>query len=384
MIEKRTALIVGAGASAECGLPVGSKLKDRIAKLLDIRFEHGSRQISGDPTICDALRQAVQQEQPPSRDINPHLHACRRIRDAMPQAMSIDNFIDVHQGDNCVELCGKLAIVRSILEAEKGSHLYFDPHRGDRAPRFEALQVTWFNSFFQLLTENCRAPELEKRFAGLTLIVFNYDRCIEHFLYYALQNYYSITAEQAAALLTKLGIFHPYGSVGLLPWQGRDGAVDFGAEVGAKTLLDLAQQIRTFTEGTDPARSDIEHIRSRLFQSQLVLFLGFAFHRLNLQLLSAEGVAHVNPSETKYFGTAVGLSDSDCSEIRTELSALGGVRVKQIYIRNGLTCAKLFSEYWRSLLWQGWVAEAIMRSNVRVQRTRARHSVDFASTVPAR
>lgn len=349
MIEKRIALIVGAGASAECGLPVGSKLKDRIAELLDIRFEHGSRRIGGDPTICDALRQVVQQEQPPSRDINPHLHACWRIRDAMPLAMSIDNFIDVHQGDNRVELCGKLAIVRSILEAEKGSHLYFDPHGSDRAPRFEALKATWFNSFFQLITDNCRAPELEKRFAGLTLIVFNYDRCIEHFLYHALQSYYNITAEQAAALLTKLGIFHPYGSVGLLPWQGRDGVVDFGADVGAKTLLGLAQQIRTFTEGTDPARSDIEHIRSRLFESQFVLFLGFAFHRLNLQLLSAEGVTHANPGETKYFGTAVGLSDSDCSEIRTELSGLGGVRIEQIYIRNGLTCAKLFSEYWRSL-----------------------------------
>lgn len=349
MIEKRTALIVGAGSSAEFGLPVGSKLKERIAQLLDIRFEHGSRQISGDPTICDALRQVVQQEQPPSRDINPHLHACLRIRDAMPQAMSIDHFIDAHQGDNRVELCGKLAIVCSILEAEKESHLYVDPLTSHRSPRFEALQLTWFNSFFQLLTENCKAPELEKRFAGLTLIIFNYDRCIEHFLYHALQNYYSITAEQAALLLTKLGVFHPYGSVGLLPWQGRDGSVYFGAEVDAKTLLGLAQKIRTFTEGTDPARSDIDHIRWGFFESQIILFLGFAFHRLNLQLLSAEGVTHVNPGETKYFGTAWGLSDSDCSEIRTELSALGGVRPEQIYLRNGLTCAKLFGEYWRSL-----------------------------------
>lgn len=349
MIERRTTLVVGAGASAECGLPIGAELKGRIAQLLDIRFEHGHRQQSGDHTVCDALRLAVEQMDPPTRDINPHLHACWRIRDAMPQATSIDNFIDVHQGDSRIELCGKLAIARSILEAERRSPLYFDPHGSHRAPRFEALQPTWFNSFFQLLTENCQPAQLEQRFAGLTLITFNYDRCIEHFLFHALQNYYGISAEHSAGLLKQLAIFHPYGSVGPLPWQEPAGAVDFGAEQDSRGVLALARQIRTFTQGTDPKQSDIERIRTRFLDSQIVLFLGFAYHRLNLQLLRAGGVAHAHPPKTKYFGTAIGLSDSDCGEIRQELHALGGAPVDQIHVRNSLTCAKLFGEYWRSL-----------------------------------
>ncbi|HKU18343.1 MAG TPA: hypothetical protein VJP80_03640 [Candidatus Saccharimonadales bacterium] len=349
MIERKTVLIIGAGASSECGLPVGAQLKGHIAQLLDIRFEHGFNQISGDNTICEALRVAVQQQNPSGRDINPCLYACWRIRDAMPQATSIDNFIDVHQGNNRIELCGKLAIVRSILEAEKGSHLYFDPYGERRAPQFGSLQSTWFNSFFQLLTENCKSAQLEQRFAGLTLIIFNYDRCVEHFLFYALQNYYGVSSDQSAALLNKLAVFHPYGSVGPLPWQKRNGAVDFGAEAGPSGVLALAQQIRTFTEGTDPGQSDIEHIRKRFFDSQIVLFLGFAYHRLNLQLLRTEGVVHSNPGQTKYFGTAVDISHSDCVEITQELQELGAVPNNHIHVRNDLTCARLFGEYWRSL-----------------------------------
>lgn len=349
MIERRTTLIIGAGASAECGLPIGAGLKERIASLLDIRFEHGYRQMSGDYTICEALRIAVANATPPGRGINPHLHAAWRIRDAMPQALSIDNFIDTHQGDERLELCGKLAIVCSILEAEKRSHIYFDPHGDHRSLRFEALQSTWFTSFFQLLTENCRANQLEQRFSTLTLIIFNYDRCVEHFLYHALQTYYGISAEQSGTLVAKLGIFHPYGTVGPLPWQARNGAVDFGAETDARSLVRLAGQIRTFTEGTDPTQSAIEEIRRRVVEAQIVLFLGFAYHRLNLQLIWSDAMPHADPAATKYFGTALGLSQSDCDEIRNELSVLGGAPSNQIHIHNNLTCAKLFGEYWRSL-----------------------------------
>jgi len=55
MTERRTAIVIGAGASAECDLPVGAKLKTRIAQLLDIRFEFASNQISGDHSILRSL-----------------------------------------------------------------------------------------------------------------------------------------------------------------------------------------------------------------------------------------------------------------------------------------------------------------------------------------
>lgn len=107
MFKQHTTIVVGAGASKECNLPTGLELKNVIARLLDIRFERGFRMNSGDPCICDAISTFV--ERTGSRNINPHLRAAWRIRDAMPQAISIDNFIDAHQGDALLELCGKLA-----------------------------------------------------------------------------------------------------------------------------------------------------------------------------------------------------------------------------------------------------------------------------------
>jgi len=349
MIERRTTLIIGAGASAECGLPTGAKLKERISSLLNIQFEHGIRQKTGDYAICEALRVAVANAMPPGRDINPHLHAAWRIRDAMPQAISIDNFIDTHQGNSQLELCGKLAIVRAILDAERQSKIYFDPHGNKRALHFDSLGATWYTRFFQLLTENCTADQLEERFSRISLIIFNYDRCIEHFLYHALQNYYGISAEQAGNLINRLGIFHPYGKVGPLIWQNQGEPVDFGAETDARKLLKLASQIRTFTEGTDPTHSEVEEIRASVTGAQIVIFLGFAFHRLNLQLIWSDGFLHESPDGAKFFGTALGLSQNDCDEITNELANLSRAPIQRILIRNTLTCEKLFEEYWRSL-----------------------------------
>lgn len=349
MFERKTLIVVGAGASFEVGLPVGKELKRRIAELLDIRFEDGYRQATGDRTICDAFRIVVEEDGSPRRDISPYLHVCWRIRNAMPQALSIDNFIDVNQGDDKLELSGKLGIAKAILEAERNSKLYIDARARDPRIDFEAIENTWFTSFLHLLTENCRLEELEHRLSTITAIVFNYDRCLEQFLFHALQNYYPIDAAQTTAILSKLTIYHPYGQVGALPWQNPRQNMPYGADPAAPQLLDVAKQIRTFTEGTDPASSHIGAIRSRFVESQIVMFLGFAFHPLNLDLLSSQDAQHQEPSEVRYFATAKGISDPDCRMIVRDLVRLAGAPEGQISLHNGFTCQQLFQEYRRTL-----------------------------------
>ena len=51
------------------------------------------------------------------------------------------------------------------------------------------------------------------------------------------------------------------------------------------TVFNLASQIRTFTEGTDPETSNIEALRQCLIESDRLVFLGFAYHRLNMELI---------------------------------------------------------------------------------------------------
>ena len=145
MFQSKTLIVVGAGASKEARLPTGNELTATIASKIDIRFSEFSGQSSGDHEITAALKSHATDVDRQPGVINPYLHACRRIRDAMPQAISIDSFIEDHQGDEKIELCGKLAIVQSILEAERKSFLFFDgfqrarvvPHEPERGQMIE-------------------------------------------------------------------------------------------------------------------------------------------------------------------------------------------------------------------------------------------------------
>lgn len=243
MFRSKTLFIVGAGASCEAGLPDGGALKGKIAGLLDIRYQHGLRQISGDDQIVYALHQHVRGEDGSRGDINPYLQKARHIRDIVPTlAISIDNYLDAHQGDEHTEVCGKLGIVRAILNAEATSKL---KHREDHNRRFNlaGLSGTWYSRFFQMLTENVPKAAASRVFDNVSIITFNYDRCIERFLAQALADYYQLTLEQGESLVAqKLRIYHPYGQVGPLPWQDLSRGVEFGS-LGAD-LLPLAKALR--------------------------------------------------------------------------------------------------------------------------------------------
>jgi hypothetical protein len=347
MLKGQTLIVVGAGASAELGLPTGHDLKKNIAKLLDIRFDDwGRSMVSGDSTIFEALRSYAHHAGEPN--VNPYVHAARRIRDAMPQAISIDNFIDSHHDDTRLTLCGKLGIVRGILNAERKSALHVDMRTDKRHPNFSTFSDTWFEPIMQLLTQSCQLSGIEDRLSRLTFIIFNYDRCVEQFLYHGLQNYYGIDEAAAAALLRNLKIYHPYGAVGSLPWQSGAHRIEFGDDPSVGTLLQLAKEIRTFTEGTDPGASDIKELRAKVRDADVALFLGFAYHSMNLALLQAES-PHRAPNRAKYFGTTFGMSQSDTDLVKEDLLSVASVMPGNIVLRNDLKCAGFIREHWRSL-----------------------------------
>lgn len=348
MSNKKTLYIVGAGASSEANLPTGYELKEKIASLLDIRFDRRYTQLSGDSYICEALRIYVNQSEIQKKDINPYLHAAWRIRDAMPQAISIDNFIDTHNDDKKIELCGKLAIVRSILDAERNSLLYIDNSNIYNRLNFSSLEKTWYASFMMLLTENCTKENLSRRLKSIALIVFNYDRCIEHFLYNSLKNYYDLKRGETGKLVNEIEIYHPYGVVGSLPWQS-DQSVEFGAELHPQELLNLTHQIKTFTESTDPQSKEILAIRNNVNKADPIVFLGFAYHELNMKLLMPDSSTPDLSKARSCFGTAKRISDHNCGMIKDQLKAFYKGNVDYLIINNKLDCNRLFEEYWRSL-----------------------------------
>jgi hypothetical protein len=337
----QTVFILGAGASHEVNLPTGAGLTTTIASMLDIRFDRrsgGPAPVSGDLRIVEALRHRF-------GDINPHIHAARRINEGMPIASSIDTFLDAHRADERIELCGKLAIVRAILEAECNSGLYRDLTQPHIPLSLDRVRASWFKWFWRLLCDDCTADQLAERARSVSFVVFNYDRCVEQFLYYAARAYYGMPDNAAAAAVSNIRMFHPYGSIGPLPWQDPSGAVDFGStDIGAPLLLELAARIKTFAESTGPGDEEVEALRLALNAADRMVFLGFAYHRQNMRLMWPENAPKHN---ARVFGTSKGFSNSDAELISIDILNMAGI-LGPIVLRD-LTCNDLFHEYSRSL-----------------------------------
>lgn len=334
----KTVYIIGAGASRELDLPTGEELKSKISILLNISFD-SSRLIKGDRLIEKALSSISTQN---SSEFNKLQSASQLISRALPQAISIDNFIDTHRNKKEVEVCGKLAIVRSILQAEQNSKLY-----NIKSGSFSAINNTWHNAFFKQITENCTHEELPERLTKTTLIIFNYDRCIEHFLHSSFMNYYDITSQDAATLVNSMNIYHVYGQVGYLPWQNRSTSISYGADPDVNDLLKLYEKIKTFTEGSDPNKSEIVALKREIINCSRLVFLGFAFHPLNMKILSSNDK---NPSNVaRIYATTSGISDSDLKFVENSIKNSFPNKMIANPIFLDKYCSDFFTHLWRSL-----------------------------------
>jgi len=340
--------VLGAGSSFEANMPTGSELKGKIASSLSFKVDEFRRLAGGDDRLREAMY-ALGKRPGNTRSVNDYYSAARRICAGMPQAPSIDNFIDSHRSNTTIAEVGKLAIASAILKAERNSTLYVSPENIHNTLNFSRVSDTWFNAFFQLICLNSQEGDLPARLSRVRVVTFNYDRTLEHFLFHSIQNYYGSSPERAAEILSHLTVFHPYGQVGTLPWQNFGVAVPFGGDMQSSALIQVANTLRTFTEGTSEQESQIEEIRTSIFEAEILTFLGFAFHELNLQLLFGSQRDIPLRLSKQVFGTAMGLSESNKRAITAELASFGRFDINQITLRRELSAAQLLPEYSRSL-----------------------------------
>jgi hypothetical protein len=276
-----------------------------------------------------------------------NLREALRIRDGMSTALSIDNFIHAHSTNERLVLCAKLAITKAILEAEGKSDLALDesPFQRQRLDHGR-VQDTWYLPLFQKIHENVQLETFGNMFDNVSFIIFNYDRCVEHYLYYALQNYFAISDTDAGQLMRKLVISHPYGTVGALPWQNFTTNISFGGLYRNAELIDLANQIRTFTERVVD-NTALAAIRCQVQEAEVIVFIGFGYHALNMELLSPK----VPANSKLVVGTAYGISDISVQKaIVPRISQILKTDIARgTYIHNQLKCRELFSEHWYTL-----------------------------------
>ncbi|MCW2573562.1 MAG: hypothetical protein JWO88_3620 [Frankiales bacterium] len=334
MLPSKTVFIVGAGASQECGLPIGRGLKSTIATSLDLRFDYGARFVgSGDLRICDALRRAF------PHDINVYLQACLSIRAGVGLSPSIDDFIDKHQHDKAIEVCGKLAIAHAILNAERGSTLHVDDSSTFNTIDFDAVADTWYTGFYELLSQGLPHSNLPDIFQNVAVVTFNYDRCIEHFLKYAIAANHRVSTDEARQRVDELILLRPYGSVGKMP---------FGSS-NVPAVADVGKSLKTYTEKVEDA-AGLAAIQNAVADAEVLVFLGNAFHENNLRLL---GDVRDPDKVKRIYATRKGVSDTDLQLVKQRLSKLRGTATSKtshdshFYFAD--TCSELFDEYRMSL-----------------------------------
>ena len=152
----------------------------------------------------------------------------------------------------------------------------------------------------------------------LSIIVFNYDRCLEQFLVRALMNYFRMGYKEAAELVRLCVIKHPYGSLG--PFLAEDGgeiAFGGGSQIDMRpglNLLSMARRLRTYTEQiTDEVA--LASQKSLLERANTVVFLGFEFHQQNMDSLEVSRDSNVE----RVFSTAFRVPDPEIPIIRRKV-----------------------------------------------------------------
>src|SRR5262245_33063343 len=137
MFRRRTLFVVGAGASCEARLPIGTQLANTIAKKLTPKEDT----VSGGVTNFDD-RELYRPLLRHSAGINDFVKAAYLINRGVRLSSSIDDFLNIHRKNAQVLKLGKAAIVRSILEAERSSILHIDPSNTYNQMNLEGAEDT--------------------------------------------------------------------------------------------------------------------------------------------------------------------------------------------------------------------------------------------------
>jgi hypothetical protein len=335
MFHRKTLFIAGAGASAEVDLPLGGGLAALIEKKMDVRFERFNQPVgTGDFDLFNRLTNSMRQE------VTEYQNAAWLIRDGIALARSIDDFLDMHRDNPFVVQYGKVAIVKSVLEAE---HQSISGHKDiNGIPTYSNARFagTWYTKLIQMLGPGIPRGNVGSIFDKISFVVFNYDRCVEFFLQNALQKLYGIEEAQAEKTLARLTIIHPYGLI--------DRSIPFGST--RANYVELAEDIKTYTEQINDPQIK-KDIQKEIEQADSIVFLGFAYHDQNMALLEPPTQL---PASKRIFGTAFGMSDSDVEASSRQIDGwfTGGHaehhRHGMIQIENKLKSAALFDHYAKS------------------------------------
>lgn len=303
MFERKTVFVIGAGCSAEYGLPVGNGLRDHIiARLSNLATAWRFDSIEPDAPILHAL------ERLQLYPMHEWMQSAEMMARGLHHASSIDRYLHLHREDERIVTLGKLMIVRCILQSEAQSTLFTT----QRELRHDAINAQskgshWLGQLMLLLQEGVESPSrMADMLENVTFVCFNYDRCIEHFFFHAVRDLGGLPEGEVSSMLSKLKVYHPYGRVGALYWQAPsedEHRVDFGqCDCGPDALLRLTSGIKTFMERQDDDDRVVGTIGEAMSIARQWAFMGFSFLEQNMELIRPLMEPNVSEVHATTFG----------------------------------------------------------------------------------
>jgi hypothetical protein len=137
----------------------------------------------------------------------------------------------------------------------------------------------------------------------LTIVTFNFDRSFERALFRFLRANCADTEAKAREMMKSVPVHHLHGQLGLPEWLGvgepgqqRTYSPD---HIETDYLQVVARQIRILDEEVLDSTS-LQLAVDALAEAEVICFLGFSYHPLNLLKLKLEQFAHKDVRGTAY------------------------------------------------------------------------------------
>src|SRR5216683_5100509 len=276
MITRPTVFILGAGASAEYGFPLGEALVQRI--------KSGTSPSPRGDLRVDLARADFKQS-----ELDEFF---RKLRDS--DLLSIDAFLEGNQ--DRFQQIGKAAIAITILRAER------DSQTGERWQGTNVPDDHWLRYVWNMMKSGCDSVD---RFAQnrVSFVTFNYDRTIEWYFPIVLENALNLGPREARELLARsVPVVHLHGEIAHLEFgysPGNEG------HLAGEQVLQIAAGIRVVHDPTDEPQ--FKKAWELFKQASLVCILGFGYHPTNIERLRLKdfvpGGAQI-PASTFQMGSA--------------------------------------------------------------------------------
>lgn len=213
---------------------------------------------------------------------------------------------------------GKRCIAYVLLSCEKREHLFSEIPTKDH----------WYQ---YLLNRYLKVDWDDLDFSDLSVVTFNYDRSLEHFMLGALQAAYGKDLRETVEKLKTFRITHIYGTLG----QAYPGKSIRYRDYGEKTshpdsIYAAAKSIRVIPESRDTNAPELVEARKALEIADKICFLGFGFDEINVERLAdGEACAAWKPRGgghviREIVGTCIGMTERETFSAWNKLTGSRG------------------------------------------------------------